>query len=118
MAVTRVAMRVIVAALGNDFIYAHKFKKDSNGPDYLKSCRSNKKSFQFTQLANKSLLVEFVKVYFLDRVGQDGNVTGTLDDIATSVISYINEKTSDAMFKNLVCASKIVSAASLFRKAC
>lgn len=82
MAVTRLSMRVMVAVLGNDHIYAHKFKKETNGPEYLKSCKSNKKSFQYTQLANTSLLVEFVKVYFLDRVGQEGTVIGTLEEIA------------------------------------
>jgi len=41
-----------------------------------------------------------------------------LEAIATQVISYVNEKTEDVMFSNLVCASKVVSAASLFRKAC
>lgn len=74
MAVTRLAMKIVVALFGEHFIYAHKFRKGTGGPGYLKSCGSNHKAWTFTQLMSEALQLELVKQYLLDNTTPENYV--------------------------------------------
>ena len=117
MAVTRLCMKITVALFGDAFIFAHKFKEGTGGPDYLKSCKANRKAWQFIQLCNSSLQIEFVKQFFLAIIADGDQVKGELEDIASGVYDYLHEETADVMFMNLVFGSQILSAAKVYHNA-
>ena len=122
MAVTRLCMRVCVACLGDSFIFAHKFKEGTGGPDYLKSCKSNHKAWVFTRLCEMALNVELFKAFLQHRrtlVEEDLTCSSTdaRDLFKTFLLVTIPDQ-NDAILLNLVLASRILSAGSLLRKSC
>jgi hypothetical protein len=120
MAITRLMMRCTIAVLGDKFVYAHKFKEGTGGPEYLKSCKSNHKAWAFVQLCgialNKELVKQFLLSYF---AAGNSSLEGNLGDIAEQFRLFLESKDakSDLMFQNAVFLSRLIAAAACFRKA-
>ena len=118
MAVTRLCMRVVVASLGDEFIFAHKFKEGTGGPDYLKSCTSNHKSWDFVQLCRMALNRELVNQYLLETYSNASNDVPEKGKLVEEILSWMYESDhDDIMFTNLIQANQLLAAATLFRKA-
>ena len=118
MAVTRLCMRVVVASLGDEFIFAHKFKQGTGGPDYLKNCTSNRKSWDFVQLCRIALNRELVNQYLLEKYSGAPDDAPETDALVREVLKWMNDSChDDAMFENLIQVIQLLAAATLFRKA-
>jgi len=126
MAVTRLCMKVIIAAFGDDFVKAHSFKSEK-AIEYLLSCKPNHKSFTFIQLCNAVLHVELVNQFFLLEYekgsgGKDYSTidAGTSDQIFKEYLdNYINNSAlnDDFHLQNAIFVCQILSNSLLLRKA-
>lgn len=118
MAITRLAMKIVVAVMGEHFIYAHKFKEGTGGPAYLKSCKSNHKAWTFIQLICEALQLELTKQHFLaENPSLDESTSEELAEQIIGRYDAILSKNDDKLLSNAWIAARFLSACTLFRKA-